>query len=117
MHRRLEIEEVGDVTVVRFLDRRILDDQHVRQLGQELFQLADAEHVRNVLLNFSNVDFLSSAALGKLITVDKKIRARGGKLLLSNLRPEVYNTVFALTLLNRVFDIKENEAEALAAFL
>ena len=116
MHRRLQIEEVGDVAIVRFLDRRILDDDNIKQLGQQLFRMVDEDHCYNILLNFSNVDFLSSAALGKLITLEKKIRSHGGKLLLSNLRSEIYDTVFALTLLNRVFDIKEDEAQALAAF-
>ncbi|MGE0606804.1 MAG: STAS domain-containing protein [Pirellulales bacterium] len=116
MNRRLQIEEVGDVAIVRFLDRRILDDDNIKQLGQQLFRMVDEDQCYNILLNFSNVDFLSSAALGKFITLEKKIRSHGGKLLLSNLRPEIYDTVFALTLLNRVFDIKEDEAQALAAF-
>ena len=68
-----------------------------------------------VLLNFTNVDFLSSAALGKLITLDKKVKADSGKLKLSNIRPEIYD-VFAITKLNRLLDIKDDEAAALAAF-
>ena len=67
------------------------------------------------LLNFSNVEFLSSAALGKLITLDKKVKANGGRLKLSNIRPEIYE-VFAITKLNKLFDIKDEEADALSAF-
>ena len=68
-----------------------------------------------MLLNFSNVEFLSSAALGKLITLDKKVKANAGRLKLSNIRPEIYE-VFAITKLNKLFDIKDDEADALAAF-
>jgi anti-sigma B factor antagonist len=68
-----------------------------------------------LLLNFQQVEFLSSAALGKLITLDKKVKARGGKMKLSNIRPEIYE-VFAITKLNKLFDIKDDEADALAAF-
>lgn len=114
-YQRLEIDEVGDVTVVHFRDRRIVDDINIQQLGQELFQLVETDGRDKLLLNFSVVDFLSSAALGKLITLDKKTKAHGGTLKLSNIHPEIYE-VFAITKLNRLFDIKDDEADALAAF-
>ena len=41
---------------------------------------------KSLLLNFSSVEFLSSAALGKLITLDRKVKAHGGKLKLSSLK-------------------------------
>jgi anti-sigma B factor antagonist len=47
--------------------------------------------------------------------MDKKMKAGGGTLKLSNIKPEIYE-VFAITKLNRLFDIKEEEADALAAF-
>ncbi|MHB1033213.1 MAG: STAS domain-containing protein [Pirellulales bacterium] len=115
VHRRLEVAEVGDVSVVRFLDRKILDEANIQELGQELFQLVEEEKRQSLLLNFSHVDFLSSAALGKLITLDKKVKAHGGTLKLSNIRPEIYE-VFVITKLNKLFDIKDDEADALAAF-
>jgi anti-anti-sigma factor len=115
VHRRLQLAQVGDVSVVRFVDRKILDEANIQELGQELFQLIEDEDRKNLLLNFSSVEFLSSAALGKLITLDKKVKARGGKLKLSNIRPEIYE-VFAITKLNKLFDIKDDEADALASF-
>jgi anti-sigma B factor antagonist len=114
-HRRLEVAEVGEVTVVRFVDRKILDESNIQELGQELFQLVEEEHRNRLVLNFFNVEFLSSAALGKLITLDKKVKAHGGRLKLSNIRPEIYE-VFAITKLNKLFDIKDDVADALAAF-
>lgn len=115
VHRRLEVSEVGTVTVVRFVDRKILDAANIQELGEELFGLVEQDHRKNLLLNFSNVEFMSSAALNKLIVLNKKVQGAGGKLRLSNLRPEIYE-VFALTRLNTVFEIKTDEADALAAF-
>jgi len=114
-YRRLDVNEVGDVTVVRFRDRKIIDDINIQELGQELFRLIETDNRRKLLLNFSSVDFLSSAALGKLITLDKKVKAHSGVMKLSNIRPEIYE-VFAITKLNRLFDIQDDEADALAAF-
>ena len=115
VHRRLQLSQVGDVTVVRFVDRKILDEANIQELGQELFQLIEEEKRSSLLLNFSSVEFLSSAALGKLITIDKRVKAPGGKLQLRNIRPEIYE-VFAITKLNKLFDIKDDEADALASF-
>ena len=114
-YRRLEVTEVGDVTVVRFRDQKILDDLNIQELGRELSRLVEVENREKLLLNFSAVEFLSSAALGKLITLDKKVKATEGTLKLCHIQPEIYE-VFAITRLNRLFDIKENEADALAAF-
>jgi anti-anti-sigma factor len=114
-YRRLNVSDVGDVAVVRFVDRKILDELNIQELGQELFQLVEEDNKTRLLLNFQQVEFLSSAALGKLITLDKKVKAHGGKMKLSNIRPEIYE-VFAITKLNKLFDIKDDEADALAAF-
>jgi anti-sigma B factor antagonist len=114
-YRRVDASEVGDVTVVRFRDHKIIEDINIQELGQEMFHMVEVDGRSKLLLNFSSVDFLSSAALGKLITLDKKMKAHGGALKLSNIRPEIYE-VFAITKLNRLFDIRDDEAEALAAF-
>jgi anti-sigma B factor antagonist len=114
-HRRLEVSEVSDVTVVRFTDRRILDVTNIEELGGELFGLVEQENRKNLLLNFAGVQFLSSAALNKLIILDRKVKRAGGKLKLSNLRPEIYE-VFVITRLHEVFDIRDDEKEALEAF-
>ena len=113
--RRLQVTQVNDVTVVRFVDRKILDEANIQELGQELFRLVEEDHKQKILLNFSMVEFLSSAALGKLITLHKKVKDHAGKLKLSNIRPEIYE-VFAITKLNKLFDIKDDEADALASF-
>ena len=114
-YRRLDVSEVGDVTVVNFRDQKIIEDLRIQELGQELFQLVETEKRKKLVLNFATVDFLSSAALGKLITLDKKVKANNGVLKLCNIRPEIYE-VFAITKLNRLFDIRRDEGEALAAF-
>jgi len=114
-YRRLEINEVGDVTVVHFRDQKIIEDLRIQELGAELFQLVEVEKRKKLVLSFTSVDFLSSAALGKLITLDRKVKANSGAMKLCNIRPEIYE-VFAITKLNRLFDIRRDESDALAAF-
>ena len=114
-NRWLDVRQIGDVTVVRFRDQRINDDSPVQEMGRELFRLVEEEGRKKLLLDFSSVGFLSSAAWGKLITLDKKVKSRSAVLKLSNVSPKLYEG-FALTRLDRLFDIEEDQAQALAAF-
>lgn len=114
-HQRLQVSEVGDVTVVRFVDRRILDATNIEELGDELFALVEDQNCQKLLINFSDVEFLSSAALNKLIILDKKVKTNGGKLALSDLRPEI-NEVFAITRLDQLFRIEPDEKTAVGSF-
>lgn len=111
--QRIALAESGDVTVVTFNDSKIIDEQAIQELGQELYNLVEKDDRPKVVLNFAAVEFLSSAALGKLISFEKKARTKKTKLILTNIRPEIYE-VFAITKLTKLFTIKDDEADALA---
>jgi anti-sigma B factor antagonist len=114
-HRRIDVSKLGDVTIVRFLDKKILDEAGILELGAELFGLVEQDNRKSLLLNFVGVEFLSSAALGKLITLDRKVKSNKGRMKMSNIRPEILE-VFQITKLNKIFDIRKDEAEAISAF-
>jgi anti-sigma B factor antagonist len=113
--QRIVVSKIGDVTVVKFVDKKILDEANIQALGQELFALVEIDNRRSIVLNFTDVEFLSSAALGKLITLDRKVKVAKGRLKMSNIRPEILE-VFQITKLNKVFDIRKDESEAISAF-
>lgn len=113
--RRMVVTKVGDLAVVKFSDRKIVDSANIEEMGEEMFSIVDKDKCKDVLLNFDGVEFMSSAALNKLILMDKRVKGAQGKLRLCNLRAEILE-VFTITRLNRVFDIKKTEAEALKAF-
>ncbi len=111
--RRIEVSESANVSVIRFLDQKILDSEAIQELGEELFGLVENDNRKKLVLNFENVEFLSSAALGKLITFEKKSKRNDAKLILTNITPEIFQ-VFAITNLDKLFTIKDTEVEALA---
>ena len=113
--QRLDIEEVGDVTVAKFVDKKILDEANIQAIGANLFALIDEDGRKKIVLDFSLVEYLSSAALGKLITMDKKAKAAKSKLRLCCIKPEIYE-VFEITRLNKIFDIKATQEYALQGF-
>ena len=108
---RLKVEQVGDVTVVNFLDKRILDEPTIQAIAEQLFSLVD-DGKRRLLLNFSNVEYMSSAALGKLINLHKKLHVLQGKLAMCNVIPQIFE-VFAITKLDKIFKIFPNEDDAM----
>ena len=111
----IKLQDVEDVAVVKFNDEKVVDPARIEKLGSELLSLADDDNRQKLLLNFDNVTFFSSAAINKLIVLEKRMRAQGGKLKLSNLRPEVKD-LFSFTNLDGLFTIKEEEKEAISSF-
>ena len=114
-YRRIETSEVGGVTVARFVERKILEAAHIQELGEELLHLVEHDGNKDLLLDFDNVEFLSSAALNKLIILEKKIKAKSGQMKFCNLTPEI-REVFVITRLNQLFDIVDTREKALEGF-
>src|SRR5439155_26235216 len=54
VHRRIEVTNLsgsaGEVSMVRFLDRKIIDAANIQELGDELFGLVEKEQRKNLLL-------------------------------------------------------------------
>lgn len=119
-YQRLKIEdvgvdEIGNVTVVRFREHRFSDLLEIEKLGRELYQLIEERVHRKLVLDFSGVEFFSSAAIGKLISLNGKLKACGGLMKLCSLRPEILE-VLHVCKLDRVFDIRQDEADAMLSF-
>jgi len=112
---RLVISQEGEVTTIGFLDRNILEEASIQQIGDEIGELILASPNPKLLLNFENVEHLSSAALGTLITINNNVKKQGGQLRLSNIDPQIYE-VFVITKLNKLFVIHDDNAAALASF-
>ena len=67
------------------------------------------------MVDFSEVAFFSSAAIGKLISLNGRVKAHGGVMKLCNVPPEILN-VLKTCKLDRVFEIRHDKADALGSF-
>ncbi len=112
---RLNVSQHKDVNVVEFTESKILDEMNITEIGNALAALIESKDRPKVMLDFSNVDHLSSAALGMLINVNNKIKQQNGQMRLSNIKPQIME-VFVITKLNRLFRISPTRAEALGSF-
>lgn len=110
--RLLEVQTIDNVAVVSILAGRILDDQVIQQFGDQLKSLVEEAGHQRILLNFSKVEYLSSAALGKLVLLRKQIETIKGKLALSNIDDSIFEA-FKITGFDRIFKIFADEQEGL----
>lgn len=105
----------GGIVQVQFRDRNILDEANIQQIGEEIRGLIQKEPKPRLLIDFKDVDHLSSAALGTLIIVNNELKRLSGQLRLCNIDPQIYQ-VFVITKLNKIFEIHDTADKAVASF-
>ena len=112
---KIQTGKKGDIHMVAFKDAKILDDTVLDEIKQEINQLVGKASGPDVLLDFANVEFMSSAMLGLLGQLHRKLTAGQGRLKMCNIRPEIFQ-VFKLTSLDKLFSIHKDAPTALQAF-
>jgi len=114
---RISVKYAGSATVVSFTDERILEEKDINELQESLMSVIESASCKiSLILDFGNVRFLSSAVLGLLIRVSKRIYEQEGQLRLCNINPKIYE-IFKITRLTKIFDIHtdvESAAENLS---
>lgn len=109
----LLVQSIKDVTVVQFQESSILDALMIQEISEELNHLVEAQHQQKLLLDFMKVKFLSSSALGILVTLRKKVDANKGDLVICGMNPEL-RKVFKITNLEKLFKFADDEPSAMA---
>jgi anti-anti-sigma factor len=110
----LEREDFGAVTVARFKTPKIMDEEVVRAIFDPIFGLS-AVGRNHLVLNLAAADYLPSMAVGKLVMLNRKVQAAGGRLALCHLSATVQG-ILESTRLNQLFPIYATEQEAVESF-
>ncbi len=114
---RISVGYTENATIITFTDEKILEEKDIQALQESIMSMLEQAERLNMILDFCNVRFLSSAVLGLLIRISKKIYERDGQLRLCNINPKIYE-IFKITRLTKVFDIcqdVESATESLSA--
>ena len=61
--RHLDIQEQGDITIVRFREPRVTDPVEIEELGRQLYQVLECRNTEKVVLDFGPVEFLPARRL------------------------------------------------------
>ena len=101
---RIIVESGTDVTIVTFTEERIVDEEQIRELQKSFEPIIEKNQDKELILNFINVKFMTSALLGLLVRIHKNVCELDGHLRLSNLDSNL-RKVFEITQLTKVFEI------------
>ena len=112
---RIQVNDADGVKIIRFNDHQLFDERTVREVSEQIaISLpSDGTPIR-LVLDFSEVNLISSSALSKLILIQRRIDATRGKLRLCELSP-ILQQVFRTSNLDRLFAIDRDLRTSLEA--
>ena len=105
--------QAGDVTVLDMSGKITIGEGSVA-LRTAIRRVLE-EGKRRILLNLGGVSYIDSSGIGELVSSYTAINKEEGQLKLLNLTQKLQD-LLAITKLLTIFDVYENEAEALNSF-
>jgi anti-anti-sigma factor len=112
--RFLRVQVLDDRAAVEVLRDRLTEEDNIEQFGHELSALVDKLNLRKIVLSLRNVRYLTSSVIGKVIMLHRRLGRESGRLILSELQPEVAGILAASHLLT-YFETSPTAATALEA--
>jgi anti-sigma B factor antagonist len=113
MSLKFTTRQVDGVTILDLNGRITLGDGSV--VLRDAVKDVLSKGSKSILLNLANVDYIDSSGLGELVSAFTTVKNQGGELKLLHLTNKVHD-LLQITKLYTVFDIKDDEASAVAAF-
>ena len=109
---RIQVSEADGVQVIRFTDRQLFDERTVREVADQILAALpnDGRPIR-LVLDFTDVNLVSSTLLSKLILLQRRVATSDGKLRLCEMSP-VIQQVFRTSNLDRLFTIDRDQRRA-----
>ncbi|MHC5146027.1 MAG: anti-sigma factor antagonist, partial [Planctomycetota bacterium] len=112
----LEIKEKDGVFVVSVKSASVGAIGEVEEISKTLRDLIQTHDVGSMIVDFSSVSFFSSQMLGLLVDIWRRMKDRGGALLISGVNPQL-TRVFHITHLDKLFDFYENTETAVSSLM
>jgi anti-sigma B factor antagonist len=107
------ILEKGEISVINL--KGYLDAHTAPKLENNFTQLIEQNRY-NIVVNFDELAYISSAGLGVFMAYIEKIRENNGDIKLSNMSEKVYN-IFDLLGFPLLYEIYKTEDEAVKKFV
>lgn len=103
----LNTQVEGAILVIRFRDDSIIDETRIEAVGNELRELASGSDQKKFVLSFQNVEFMSSAMIGKLVHFGNMCKDEQVALRLCDINANI-EKVFDLMRLEKLFEIDQD---------
>lgn len=104
----------GEVVIAKLKGPEVAHEIEIDQYGEALTKLADDKLHHRVVLRLAAVRFVTSAALGKFITLHRRLQRAGGRLVICEVGPAI-EEVLKTARLDQYFHIAPDLTTALAA--
>ena len=111
---KIIVDYVENTTITTLMDENILESDDIEAIEKSIMPLIEQVDNINLVIDFCKVQFLSSATLGLLVRVSKKVYESGGKLRLCGINRKILE-IFKITRLDKVFEIIEDREKAVAS--
>lgn len=106
------INVVEKWTVIEFTTPSLMDPIILERTAQALYRLIDVEDRRMIILDFSRVQYISSQAIGIVLTMNKKLTSlKRSKFVLCGVGDKLMQLI-KITRLDRLLTIKPSQEEA-----
>ena len=109
---RISVEYSEGATIAILADEKILEDNDIKDIQQSVMALIEQNEKIALVIDFSNVKFLTSSALGLLIRISKKVYESDGMLRLASIDHKILE-IFRITRLDKVFEIHADRESAI----
>ncbi|WP_165232442.1 STAS domain-containing protein [Aquisphaera insulae] len=114
--KHMKLEDVNGVAVVDFVDSSLMFESGlVQEVGDELVSILTDHAKHRLLLDFKNVQYVSSTMLAQLARLAKDVQKLKGQLKITGLGPILKDT-FRISHLESLFMIYDDRDSALSAF-
>ena len=115
--RPFKLTEYDGWIIVTFLTDALMEPTALDRIATALYPIVDEHGHRRVILDFKNVQYLSSQAIGILLTMHKKLgNVAAGQLVLCGVNAKLLQ-LLKLTRLDKMLRITPTKAEAVKTSL
>ena len=116
MNPNFTVHPFDKYSVIEFRNPSLMDPVILEDIGKELYRLVDEEDRRQLVLDFEKVQYLSSQAIGIVLTLNKKLSVLTyNKLVLCGVGPKLMELI-KITRLDRILTIKPTQRDAVKVF-
>jgi anti-anti-sigma factor len=108
----LTVQPIEKFTVVEFKTPSLMDPVQLEKISEAIYRLVDVEDKRAIVLDFEQVQYLSSQALGILMALRKKLdKLPHSCLVLCGVGAKLMELI-KITRMDKVLKIKPSQKEA-----
>ena len=108
----LNVQAYENIVLAKITKERLLDAPVIAALGADLLALVDRYPRISLVLDISDVAYLSSAFIGKLVALFKAITAVKGRMAVAGAKPSLM-PLFQVTRLDKVIQFEAEVEKAI----